>query len=108
MKTISDIGFDAGEMMETMTYTTSRRDVGGTWVTGEIGGHRFQALVFKEHALSENYEMLDTRTSKFWLADATGTVCDFDRGWILRPTTPAAKFITDMLTDGLAELIFGA
>ena len=71
--------------------------------------HTFEALVFPEHAESESYELGQTRISKFYLREqkTRETVCNFDRGWDIRPTTPAAQRITDLLTDCLAEHVFG-
>jgi len=81
----------------------------GTWVIGLIAGHRFDALVFPEHAESEEYELGDSRISKLWIrreADQR-VVLNFDRGWDIRPTTNEAAAIADFLAAGLAEHVFG-
>ena len=99
-----------------ITKTTRRAAGGGTWVIGTIAGHRFDALVFPEHAECPDYELGESRISKLWLArisekytkfgiDFT-TVANFDRGWDLRPTTDAAKAIVDFLAAGLAEHVY--
>ena len=91
-----------------ITKTTRRASGGGTWVIGTIAGHRFDALVFPEHAECPDYELGDSRISKLWLqriADKT-TVVNFDRGWDIRPATKIATAIVDFLAAGLAELIY--
>jgi hypothetical protein len=93
-----------------ITKTTRRASGGGTWVDGTIAGHRFQALVFPEHAECHEYELGDSRISKLWLqriADKT-TVVNFDRGWDHRPANAAAAAIVDFLAAGLAELVYHA
>jgi hypothetical protein len=39
-----DVGFDLE-----ITKTTRRHSGAGTWVSGRLSGHRFEALVFPEH-----------------------------------------------------------
>ena len=49
--------------------------------------------------------MGQSRISKLWIrreADKQ-TVCNFDRGWDIRPTTKTAAAIVDFLAAGLAE-----
>src|SRR5262245_23138958 len=41
--------FDVGHDLE-ITKTTRRAVGGGTWVSGTLSGHRFEALLFPEHA----------------------------------------------------------
>jgi hypothetical protein len=86
-----------------------RRSCGGSWVIGTIAGHRFEALVFPEHADLPEFELDESRISKLWvrrIADRT-TVVNFDRGWDVLPATPRAKAIVDVLAAGLAEHVFG-
>ncbi|NUQ51357.1 MAG: hypothetical protein HUU19_01515 [Phycisphaerales bacterium] len=101
---------DPGAMLDTLEITKKTgRPTGGTWVKGNIAGHAFEALVFPEHATDEAFEMGDSRISKFWLQEHfthTEVAC-FDRGWDRKPTTDAARAITDLLTAGLAETVFG-
>jgi len=88
---------------------TTRRAAGaGTWVIGKIAGHRFDALVFPEHAECPDFELGDSRISKLWIerSDDKATVANFDRGWDTRPTTPIAAAIVDFLAAGLAEHIY--
>lgn len=99
---------DPADLLATLRITkTTARAVGGTWVSGTIAGHSFEALVFTGHAASPDYEMGDSRISKFFLEDKDGCVACFDRGWDLRPTTAIAAQITDLLAAGLAEAVVG-
>jgi hypothetical protein len=113
------IAFDAGfaaaggtvEMLATLKITkTTRRHAGaGTWVSGTIAGHAFEALVFPEHAETASYELGDSRISKLHLREIdTGTeVACFDRGWDMQPTTDAARAVAHLLAAGLAETVYG-
>ena len=51
-----DLGFDFE-----ITKTTRRGSGGGTWVSGTLHGHRFDALVYPEHAETPEYELSDSR-----------------------------------------------
>ena len=88
-----------------ITKTTRRASGAGTWVIGTTNGHLFNALVFPEHAENPDYELGDSRISKLWLKRLSDerTVCNFDRGWDVRPTTELAQAIADFLAAGLAE-----
>lgn len=91
-----------------ITKRTGRTN-GGNWVTGTIGGHTFEALVFPEHAENPSFELGDSRISKLCVREQ-GTRVEaacFDRGWDRKPTPPAAKAIVDLLSAGLAETVFG-
>lgn len=88
---------------------TTRRAAGsGTWVIGTLAGHKFNALVFPEHAECADYELGDSRISKLWLQRLSdgATVCNFDRGWDVRPTTKVAAAIVDCLAAGLAARVY--
>ena len=102
---------DAMDLMETfkMTKVQRRTSAGGAWVKGTIGGHRFDALVFPEHAADPGYELDDSRISKLWVQRISDrvTVANFDRGWDVEPTTPIAGQIVDLLAAGLAEAVYG-
>jgi hypothetical protein len=100
----------AEDLMDTLEITKiKRRDPsGGSWAKGTIGGHRFEALVFAEHAESEDYELEDSRISKLWvqrIADKATVAC-FDRGWDTRPTTVIATTIVGLLAMGLAGFVY--
>src|SRR5438046_2750002 len=95
-----DLGFDL-----VMTKTTRRLAGAGTWVSGTLHGHRFDALVFPEHAENPDYEIGDSRISKLWvhrLADKV-TVYNWDRGQDLPAADQTAAAIVDFLCAGLAE-----
>ncbi len=100
---------DLGDGLK-ITKTEGRQlNAPGTWVSGTIAGHTFQALVFEDHAENEDYELGRSRISKLWLrrqADRQ-VVANFDRGWDLRPTTDTARAIVDFLAAGIAEHTFG-
>jgi hypothetical protein len=92
-----------------ITRTTRRAAGSGTWVIGTIAGHKFNALVFPEHAECPDYEWGDSRISKLWIqrtADGA-TVVNFDRGWDIRPMDATAQAIADFLAAGLAEHTYG-
>ncbi len=101
---------DAGEILDTLRIARikPRKSCGGSWVIGTIAGHRFDALVFPEHAEHPDFELGDSRISKLWLkhVDTRTTTANFDRGWDIRPTTPLAATIVDLLAAGLAETIY--
>ena len=71
-----DLGFDL------QITKTLRRAAGGTWVCGTIHGHRFEALVFPEHAENPDYEIDDSRISKLWVQRRADRrqVYNWDRG----------------------------
>ncbi len=102
---------DAGEFLETLRIKKVQRrtSCGGAWVVGMIAEHRFDALVFPEHAASPDFELGDSRISKLWLKhlETQTTAANFDRGWDVRPTTDVAATIVDLLAAGLAEHVFG-
>jgi hypothetical protein len=102
---------DAVDIAEDLRITkTTRRAAGaGTWVIGNVAGHRFDALVFPEHAECPEFELEDSRISKLWIKRLSDerTVCNFDRGWDVRPTTKLAAAIVDFLAAGLAEHTYG-
>jgi hypothetical protein len=92
-----------------ITKQTRRSSGPGTWVKGTIHGHRFEALVFPEHAEVADYELGDSRISKLWLqrlADKHEVYC-WDRGLDLAPADATAAAVADFLAAGLAEHVFG-
>ena len=99
---------EIGDDLE-ITKTTRRASGAGTWVIGTTNGHRFEALVFPEHAECSSFELGSSRISKLWIKRLSDEkeVCNFDRGWDVRPTTKTAAAIVDFLTSGLAEHTYG-
>ena len=101
---------DATDLLDTLKITKieQRTSFGGAWVSGTIGGHRFDALVFPEHAECPDYELGDSRISKLTVQRISdkATVANFDRGWDVRPTTTVAGQIVDLLAAGLAETVY--
>jgi len=53
---LNEHDLDIGDDLE-ITKTTRRDSGGGTWVIGKLHGHRFDALVFPEHAERPDYEL---------------------------------------------------
>ncbi len=102
---------DASAILDTLRITKikPRQSCGGSWVLGTIAGHKFEALVFPEHADSPDFELGDSRISKLWVRriEDNATVVNFDRGWDVLPATPRAATIVDLLQAGLAEHVFG-
>ena len=97
-----DPGFD----LEITRLTRRPAPAGGTWVSGTVAGHRFDALVFAEHAENPEYELGTSRISKLWVqrrADRA-TVFNFDRGLDVSAADPLAERIVGFLTEGLADL----
>ena len=85
-----------------------RASAGGTWVKGTLSGHRFEVLVFPEHAECKSFELGKSRISKLWLKCLSDdqVVVHFDRGWDIHPTTDVARAIVDFLAAGLAEHVY--
>ena len=98
---------DVGHDLE-ITKTTRRAAGSGTWVCGTLSGHRFDALVFPEHADNADWELADSRISKLWvqrLADRA-TVYNWDRGADVAPVDDVATQIVDFLAAGLADHVY--
>jgi hypothetical protein len=91
-----------------ITKTTRRAAGCGTWVGGTIAGHRFDALVFPEHAENEDYELGQSRISKLWLQriEDQQTVFNWDRGLDVDAKTDLAQAIVDFLAAGIADSIY--
>lgn len=99
-----DIGDDL-----VFTKTTRRASAAGTWVCGRLNGHRFDALVFPEHADMPEWEIDDSKISKLWvqrLADKK-TVYSWDRGMDMDAEDQTVQAIVDFLCAGLAEHTYG-
>lgn len=99
--------FDLGDDL-VFTKVQRRTPSGGVWVSGTLHGHRFDALVFEEHAEVAEYELNESRISKLWIqriADKT-TVFNWDRGLDVAATTDLAQALVDFLAAGLADHVF--
>jgi hypothetical protein len=105
----NQMAFDASNIGDDLQISeiTPRKSAGGTWVTGSLNGHRFEALVFNDHADRPENEIGLSRIAKFWLRRESDQkeVCHFERGWDLEPATEEAAAITDFLAAGLAEIV---
>lgn len=96
--------FDLGDDLQ-ITKTTRRNAGGGTWVCGTLHGHRFEALVFPEHAEVAEYELDDSRISKLWvqrMADKQ-LAYHWDRGLDQPAIDDLTQVIVDFLSAGLAD-----
>jgi hypothetical protein len=104
---INQEDFDLGDDLH-ITKITRRNSGGGTWVSGTLPGHRFDALVFPEHAEVAEYELGDSRISKLWvqrIADKT-TTFNWDRGMDQPAADQITQAIVDFLAAGLADHIY--
>jgi hypothetical protein len=92
-----------------ITKKTRQAAGAGTWVCGTIAGHRFDALVFAEHAENPEWELKESRISKFWLQRLVDkrTVFNWDRGADVPAADPLAAAIVDFLCEGLADHTYG-
>jgi hypothetical protein len=107
MNATSDDDLDVGHDLE-ITKTTRRAAGAGTWVSGTLHGHRFEALVFPEHADNPEWEIGDSRISKLWiqrLADKR-QVFNWDRGADLPAADRTVACIVDFLCGGLADFVY--
>jgi hypothetical protein len=98
---------DVGDDLE-ITKTTRRAAGAGTWVSGTLMGHRFEALVFPEHAEIPEWEIGDSRISKLWIQRIADKreVFNWDRGPDRMAVDDTALQIVDFLAGGLADFIY--
>ncbi|MFO0916682.1 MAG: hypothetical protein U0795_27250 [Pirellulales bacterium] len=92
-----------------VTKISRRASGGGTWICGTLAGHRFDALVFPEHAESDDYELGRSKISKLWiqrLADQQ-TTFNWDRGLDQPAADELTQRIVDFLAAGLADNVYG-
>ncbi len=91
-----------------ITKISLRASGAGKWVCGTIAGHRFDALVFSEHADNPEWEIGDSRISKLWvqrLADRQ-QVFNWDRCADVPAADATVAAIVDFLCAGLADLAY--
>ncbi len=101
---------DVTDLDLVITKIEKRTSSGGAWVRGKINDLlRFEALVFAQHAESEDYELGRTRISKLWIQDTNRNRCvfNFDRGIDVPATTIEVQAVVDFLGVGLADLVWG-
>ncbi len=81
---------------------------GGTYIGGSLNGHRFEALVFPEHADNPEWELGDSKISKLWIKrlEDGKTVFNWDRGADVPAENKTVQQIVDFLCAGLAEHTF--
>jgi hypothetical protein len=93
-----------------ITKIERRTSCGGAWVRGTVNDNlRFDALVFAEHAESEEYELGRSKISKLWIQDRATkkTLFNFDRGLDAPAATTEVQVVVDFLSVGLADLVWG-
>lgn len=107
----TDHDIDGSDVLGSLDITSikQRSIANAAWVSGMMGGHRFEALVFPEHAENPDYEIDDSRISKLWVQriEDRATVYNWDRGQDIEPATPIAAKIVGLLVAGLADHIYG-
>ena len=95
----------------TITRISNRnRAVGGSWVQGRINDeYRFDALVFADHAESEDYELGRSKISKLWIERLVDrrVMFNFDRGLDVPAVNTEVQVVVDFLCEGLSDLVFG-
>ncbi len=102
------------QLLETLTLQTVIErvgGVGGVWVRGQIGGHRFSALVFPRPAVNPAWEVTPgCRISKLCLKqlEDDAVVFNWDRGEDVAPRTSTAAQIVRLLAAGLADRVWGS
>src|SRR3954451_19715531 len=105
-QTMTDTNDDVNEGHDLeITKTTRRASGGGTWVCGTMSGHRFDALVFPEHADCPDWVIGDSRISKLFIQrlDDKRTVSNWDRGADVPAVDHLVAQIVDFLAGGLAD-----
>ncbi len=98
---------DVGDDLE-ITKVAKRKSAPGTWVDGTLAGHRFNALVFPEHAEVADYELGQSKISKLWVQRISdkSIVFHWDRGLDLKATDATVAAIVDFLCAGLADYVY--
>jgi len=95
----------------TITKISNRTaSAGGSWVQGKMNDqYRFEALVFADHAESEEYELGRSKISKLWIGQISDrkTMFNFDRGLDVPAANTEIQVIVDFLCEGLSDLVFG-
>ena|SRR5687768_9671572 len=107
MNATNDDDLDLGYDLE-ITQRSRRASGAGTWVSGTLMGHRFEALVFPEHAENPEWEIGDSRISKLWIQRQADKreVFNWDRGPDRMAVDDTTLQIVAFLADGLADFIY--
>lgn len=102
-KAKKDIGHDMA-----ITKVKGRDGVPGTWITGTVHGHRFQALVFAKHADDPGFELGTSRISKLWIQRMGNEKVVFlwERGEVIPSQDDTTKAIVGFLCEGLADTVY--
>ena len=98
---------DVGDDLE-ISKITRQAAGAGTWVCGRLAGHRFDALVFPEHALDPEFELGKSRLSKLWIWQLSDgrMVFAWDRGMDIPAADEMTHALVDFLAAGLADLAY--
>lgn len=92
-------------LAETLQITSVKnREYGnGTWVSGRVDGYAFQALVFADHAESEEYELGESKISKLWIRREIDkkTVYNFDRGVDVPAVNSEVEELVSLIAEGM-------
>jgi hypothetical protein len=77
-------------------------------VIGLLAGHRFQALMFEEHADDPAWELGASRISKLWVQRLSdrAVVFNWDRGLDVPAREVPAREVVRFLTTELADRVF--
>lgn len=104
MNTTNETDLDLGDDL-VIKKVTRRESAGGTWVIGTLHGHKFNGLVFPEHAECAEYEIGDSKISKLWIQRISDrkTTFNWDRGADVLAADTTTQAIVDFLCAGLAE-----
>ena len=97
-----DVGYDL------VISHNKRAFCGGNWVGGMLNGHRFEALVFSEHAENPEWEIGESKISKLWIQRLSDkrAVFTWDRGADVPAADDMTRAIVDFLAGGLADHIY--
>ena len=93
-----------------ITKTRGRRSKGGAWVIGAVNTrYRFDALVFADHAESEESELAQSQISRLTVIDAETLemVFNFDRGLDVAAANAETQAVVEFLCERLANVIHG-